>query len=191
MQNNLDESISTTTSSDANESFKTAFSLSFEKFDSHNKKIAEKISTVELDFDRHKNNALLLSLLNKPRNDSNNDDDDNDDDDDEEWADAVSDVFNENTIDDTKVLKLASSLNKEQLDDENLMQQQRISRYLFQSEEDEDVYYHPLKEQIKHDKEWKKERLSRKGIESNFTPRQYYLSIDNDDFDFISSVASN
>ncbi|XP_058789982.1 uncharacterized protein LOC131663536 [Phymastichus coffea] len=59
----------------------------------------------------------------------------------------------------------------------------RITRF-FQSTEDEDVFEHPLKEQIKKDLEWQNYQLQRKGIKIIQTPRQYYLDLDDDDFKF-------
>ncbi|KAJ8683548.1 hypothetical protein QAD02_019340 [Eretmocerus hayati] len=61
---------------------------------------------------------------------------------------------------------------------------------LFQSEEDEDVYYHPLKEQIQKDPEWQNLRLRRKGTETTLTARSYYMNLDEDDISFQPSTSA-
>lgn len=64
------------------------------------------------------------------------------------------------------------------------MHKYRLNRF-FQSEEDPDVYYHGLKEQLPKDPEWRQYRLKRKGIETTKTPRQYFFGLEDDDFGFV------
>lgn len=54
----------------------------------------------------------------------------------------------------------------------------------FQSEEDPDVYRHGLMELHK-DPEWQQLRLARKAIEVTQTPRQYFMNLEAEDFEFV------
>ncbi|XP_058801051.1 uncharacterized protein LOC131669877 [Phymastichus coffea] len=61
---------------------------------------------------------------------------------------------------------------------------------LFQSKEDEDVYVHPLREQIQNDHVWQEFRLSRKGIVTTETARQYYMNLSEDQFAVFEQIDS-
>ncbi|XP_014207053.1 uncharacterized protein MAL13P1.336-like [Copidosoma floridanum] len=170
----------------SDESFKTAFS--FEQFQAFQESLNEKILN-ESNVDRHKNNALILGLL---KNTQGTDDPDyideiSESDRDDSWTDAVADVHSEsnvveNIVNDVQNLQLDNIHNE--LDEATLMRGDRLGRFLFQSEEDEDVYVHPLREKIQKDPEWQKVTLRRKGIERIFSPREYYLNLNDEDFDF-------
>ena len=160
----------TTANSDTCDSYKTTLQDSFELRKLKQQETSEK--STDKNLERYKKNALITGLLR---------DEESDNIETNAVAEALANTLNISDTADTfenRRWKLEETkIDKEAMRDDRMIM-------FFQSQEDEDVYYHPLKEQIKKDPEWQNQRLTRKGIETTVSPRQYFMAVDDDYFTF-------
>lgn len=93
------------------------------------------------------------------------------------------DRLTKNSLDYDSTQDLENDESWNEIESDESMYNGRIIRF-FQSTEDEDVYVHPLKEQVQKDPKWQQFQLRRKAIESHETARQFYFNLDDEAFEF-------
>lgn len=163
----------TTLSSDTTASYKTTVENSCELKTEHQEITSEDFN--DTDIEKYKKNALISGLLHAEKYGYLDQVEG-----DESSSGSSRDFFDTSeAVDEIENGILSMYVNE----DPDSMREARLQNF-FRSKEDPDVYYHPLKEKLPNDPEWKKQRLSRKGTEIVQSPRQYYLDIPDDSFGF-------
>lgn len=179
----------TTVSSMSNESYFTAIE-DVQLWMSTSQEIQSDVSiSSSIDRDRYKKNALITGLLSQstesvlPDQEINNVKFSETSTDQLHTSNLTNQIQNEeeNSNEDNNKKKLNNDASERE------MYEDRVFR-LFQSREDEDVYVHPLREQVQEDPEWQEYRLSRKGIEYTETARMYYFSLPDENFNIFERV---
>ena len=66
---------------------------------------------------------------------------------------------------------------------EEAMRAERLCR-MYESKDDDEVYVHPLFNEIKKDKVWQAHNLQRKGKKELLTPRTFYMNVKDTNFEF-------